>query len=84
MVEFTTNGYFSSVDHLYPLPHPHLFFLFGFFFFFSKCNLESFSQREVLKVLCGFFGDGIGKKKKSLKEIFSFYLGLYLWQSGDH
>lgn len=59
-------------------------FSFSFFFFF-KCNLKSFSQREVLKVLCGFFGDGIGKKKKkSLKEIFSFYLGLYLWQSGDH
>lgn len=83
MVEFTTNGYFSCVDHLYPLPHPHLFFLFVFFFFF-KCNLESFSQREVLKVLCGFFGDGIGKKKKiSQRDFFLLFrtVSLAVWRS---
>lgn len=79
MVEFTTNGYFSSTGSSLSTPPPPSVFPFHFF----KCNLESCSQREVLK-FCMISGDGMGKKKKSLKATFSFYLGLYLQQSGDH
>lgn len=77
MVEFTTNGYFSSVGSSLSTPPPPSVFPFQFF----KCNLESCSQREVLK-FCMVSGDGMGKK--SLKRDFSLLfrtVSLAAWRS---
>lgn len=65
MVEFTTNGYFSFAGSSLSTPPPPSVFPFHFF----KCNLESCSQREVLK-FCMISGDGMGKKKNLSKQLF--------------
>lgn len=72
MVEFTTNGYFSSAGSSVSTPPPSSGFPFQFF----KCNLESFSPKGGVEVLCAFWR--WNGQKKSLEVTFSFSLGLYL------
>lgn len=77
MVEFTTNGYFSSCRIISIHSPTPICFSFSVF----KCNLESFSQREVLK-FCMVSGDGMGKKI-SQSDFFLLFrtVSLAVWRS---